>query len=89
MVVPKKDGEAPLGVVVNGEYSLSPAGECHSKVEGGGALPHTPFRFAIAMTVAIDGSMVHGGRSMVKSTYPLVSFHKKHTPVCKVYIRYI
>jgi hypothetical protein len=41
--MPKKDGEAPLGIVVNGEYLLSSASKRHSKVESGGALPHSLF----------------------------------------------
>jgi DNA primase len=44
VVMPEKDGEAPLGVVVNGEDSLPPASERHSKVERGGALLHSPLR---------------------------------------------
>jgi hypothetical protein len=43
VVMPKKDGEAPLGIVVDGEHSLSPASERHSKIKRGGALSHSPF----------------------------------------------
>jgi hypothetical protein len=31
-----------LRIVVNGEYAFPPASKCHSKVESGGALPHSP-----------------------------------------------
>jgi hypothetical protein len=75
MVMPKKDGEASLGIVVNGEYSLSRRASATARLKVLVLFPTPPFRFAIAITVAmvvLVTSMVHGGPSAVKRTYPLV-----------------